>query len=370
MKLFLLFLFTFNLSLVLCNIIKKEANNIEICKDFVSFLNKNDYYIKENCCNEPGIKCDPQYGITEIKLKFNPGKIDFTTFPSLKYTDYLKSLTIEGDVFQGILPSVFFDMNLRVLKIMNSNIHVIPENININNQLYEIDLNQNKISKFPYQFNNFKSLEILVISNNYITDFPYHFEKFEKLSYLDLSNNKILKFPYKLGSLKNLSYLNLNNNEISGSLTDEINDFEKLSNLSVNNNKMAGELYIPQNISNMEVNDNHFDSVKLKSNDNKLFSFYANNNNFNNEALNQLKKCPNLHRISLVNNSGVSHNEYIERSEGWNFKDGITFVAIAATYISAFICIKRFQEGNIVNKKNDNEDDVLPSYEEAIKARI
>jgi len=323
MKLYIKFLFILNLSLVICGILN-EKDNIEICKDLVSFLNKYDYHIKENCCSEPGIKCDPLYGITDIELKFKPGKLDFISFPSLDFANNLKSLTIEGDVFQGKLPSVFFDMNLKVLKIINSNIYEIPENININNQLYEINLKQNKISKFPYQFKDLKSLEIL----------------------------------------------NLNNNEITGSLTEEINNFEKLNNLSINDNNMTGELYVSNNINNMEVNDNKFDLIKLNSNDNKLISFYADNNNFNEKALYQLKKCPNLYRISLVNNNGISYHEYIEESEDLKFKDVIIVIILSAIYIKAFLCIKKFKDGNVTVNKKSNDYDTLPSYEEALKTQL
>eukprot|EP00833_Pecoramyces_ruminatium_P014945 jgi/Orpsp1_1/1188977/evm.model.d7180000068623.2 len=63
------------------------------------------------------------------------GSANFDNFPLF---GELNTLTIEGDIYGGVLPSSFFNLpKLERMWITNSNIQNIPENINPNSPLTE-----------------------------------------------------------------------------------------------------------------------------------------------------------------------------------------------------------------------------------------
>eukprot|EP00833_Pecoramyces_ruminatium_P000174 jgi/Orpsp1_1/1174206/evm.model.c7180000049269.1 len=242
---------------IIVNIVENDCTKLQ------NFLNSYGYgnSFLNNCCDEPGIKCNEFGDITYINISFGgQASMDFSTFPLFQS---LKELTLKGDIFNNyLLPSEIFNLpSLEILDFSNSLIRAVTNIINSNSPITEIYLNNNDIQDFPYQFQN----------------------------------------------LKNLKILNLNNNYISGSLTNAITNFSSLTKLYLQNNNMAGDIEIPNSLIVFQGLNNGFNSIKtIFMEKYMLEEFHVYNNAFTNDVFDRLSCFSELKKLILGKNEQIT----------------------------------------------------------------
>jgi len=121
-------------------------------------------------------------------------------------------------------------------------------------------------------------------SNKFNEDIVDQLINLTKLKILKLSNNEFTKFPYELKELKRLEKLYLSDNKLTGTLSNDILNLEKLSTLALWNNELEGELKIPNNLIELDIDNNYFTSYSLYNNT-KLIYLSASNNQFDDDLL-------------------------------------------------------------------------------------
>jgi Leucine-rich repeat (LRR) protein len=82
--------------------------------------------------------------------------------------------------------------NMYVLRLDNSNITYLPNDIGSLSKLKRIDLRDNNITKLPDEICNLENLEILNISDNNLLELPANIVNLKKLRMFMFSGNKNL----------------------------------------------------------------------------------------------------------------------------------------------------------------------------------
>jgi len=240
--------------------------SIEDCINFNKFFkqfnsfNANSSFI---CCDGNTSSCKEDK-IVSLNIDFSSYDIpkpDFSEFPILSM---LKTLEFKNlyKIYDSSnnLPEIFFQQpSLETLNIINSNVELLPTNLNDKSPLKNINL-----------------------SGNFITSFPYQFK-----------------------TLQNLKKLDLNKNKISDSITEKIKDFPVLQDLNVSYNIMSGELYIPKNLISMRAVGNNFNKLTLETTSSNLSDLYLGANNFNDEAFNKIVSLEKLKNLFLNSNKQI-----------------------------------------------------------------
>ncbi|ORX46243.1 L domain-like protein [Piromyces finnis] len=133
----------------------------------------------------------------------------------------ITSITLKGDIYyNNELPKRFFDIpNLQTLDVSYSVIRSIPKTVNSNSPIMKLYLNNNEIATI---------------------------------------------FPYQFCSLKNLKVLNLNYNFIRGDLLFH-NPCSTIEELYLRENNMSGTFSIPETLNSINILNNRFDTLYIKS---------------------------------------------------------------------------------------------------------
>ncbi|ORX80738.1 L domain-like protein [Anaeromyces robustus] len=231
------------------------------CEHLSSFFKGYGHEIKTDCCNEPGIECEDAY-IKSIDLTLQPGKIDFSNFPTF---EKLEKLSIKGDVFGGIL------------------------------QLDELCF---------AKFLDFSHSSIKEVRDN-------GFLHFSEIEELNLSDNLLETFPYAVNPYLPKSLI-LDNNKISGTLySDEYPfSFESPKKLSLNNNNFTGDFIVPSVVQYLNIENNLISRIKTENygiDYSELRELNATNNKFDDDVFKQLKKFKNLEKLTLRENGNISN---------------------------------------------------------------
>ena len=112
--------------------------------------------------------------------------------------------------------SIFINFeNLYVLDLRENKLSKLSKSISSLKQLKVLRLDFNQITFLPNSIGLIENLEILTISNNELRGLPISIQNLLKLKTLKLSNNKISKIPIEIGHLKYLECLHLDSNYFS-----------------------------------------------------------------------------------------------------------------------------------------------------------
>lgn len=108
---------------------------------------------------------------------------------------------------------------------------------NLDNDVYELIINNNKMDVLPSEIYKFVFLEKLVINNNYLLfiEFP---KKLSFLRVLDLSYNSISQLSFHIGTISSLRELNLSFNKIE-TFPEEISDLKNLIIFDASHNRIS-----------------------------------------------------------------------------------------------------------------------------------
>ncbi len=93
---------------------------------------------------------------------------------------------------------------LKVLKLSNQKIAMIPATIVNLRSLQWLDLERNSIQLFPKELTKIKSLHILKLSHNRIEQLPDSFYNLQKVHTFDLSHNRLSALPPTLSLMTNI----------------------------------------------------------------------------------------------------------------------------------------------------------------------
>jgi len=159
--------------------------------------------------------------------------------------------------------------SLTVLDLSNNNMegkiyipNILKTLIISNNKFNSVELvdneNESYLENFEADHNNFNENEV----NGFL--------QLQQLRIMRLSYNKFTKFPHELKQLKQLTTLYLNDNKMTGYLTSDMLKFENLNSLALWNNELEGDLIIPPNLIELDIDNNYFSSYSSHNNNKKL----------------------------------------------------------------------------------------------------
>ncbi len=145
---------------------------------------------------------------------------------------------LEDDRF----PEVMEDMtSLRWLKLTNTHLKVIPEEISSLQKLEHLTLKKNNVASIEKeQFKGLKCLRTLNLSRNALTAHNISPDTFdsEELNTLDLSHNELSEVPEGVGKARCLLVLNLSHNKLEQIPSQLLMNVTDLLNLDVSHNNL------------------------------------------------------------------------------------------------------------------------------------
>jgi len=180
------------------------------------------------------------------------------TFSSLKHLKNLTSLTIYcvGNSLKSFSSGLFYLTKLKKLSLANlgdvayfsssSSPNKFLNWSNLRNLEYLLLYNIGSSFKTEY-LGDIRNLKEAHLSKNYFTSLSNNIGNLKKLEILDLSNNNLTELPQGIGKLRNLKNLILNRNNLV-SLPDEFGNLKNLEQLTLNNNKLTS---LPETLGNL-----------------------------------------------------------------------------------------------------------------------
>jgi Leucine-rich repeat (LRR) protein len=137
---------------------------------------------------------------------------EITAFPAeFAEVDYVEVIDISYNKFTALGSETMNKWQLRSLNASHNDISRIATEMNCVN-LEFLDLSFNQLDKLPAALGRLRRLKILRISDNQISVIPDKFTGMRSLEELDASNNKLTALPLAIGKLRKLKVLNLSGN--------------------------------------------------------------------------------------------------------------------------------------------------------------
>lgn len=161
-----------------------------------------------------------------------------------------------------------------VLQISNHKLKEIPEEVfTLAENLRNLDLSKNKITRVPEDLSMFKFLKQLNLSTNMIQVLPESLANLKKLELLNVSFNSLASLPKSITTLSNLKQVYLNDNKFKV-FPKELIGLNNIEVVDLSNNKIteipkgmskfyAMELNVSQNEISMLSDDLH-EAPRLK----------------------------------------------------------------------------------------------------------
>ena len=97
----------------------------------------------------------------------------------------------------------------------NNQLVSLPTSIQKLNQLWKLDLYDNRLTELPSEIVGLKELRWLSVSGNQLVSVPTNIQKLNQLQGLHLNGNKLTKLPSEIGDLKELRRLDVSGNPLS-----------------------------------------------------------------------------------------------------------------------------------------------------------
>jgi len=205
----------------------------------------------------------------------------------------LRILSLKSNLLTGEIPITIGNLTkLETLNFQNNQLTgPIPVEIGGLTKLTTLWLHVNKLSgEIPVSVGNLTNLTSLYLDTNLLTgSIPKEIGDLTKLTLLYLHANQLNGvIPPNLGQLTALRILSLSNNKLTGNIPESFKNLIKLESLSVHTNLLSGELPsglfdLLTSLSSINIQSNKFSgSFPSLSNQTKLTSITANNNEFTN----------------------------------------------------------------------------------------
>lgn len=164
---------------------------------------------------------------------------------------YLRHLNFSSsDVpFDDIICELY---NLRILRMDNNNITIIPPNIKNLKYLEKLELSRNQIKIIPEEICQLFNLQSIILYDNQIESIPNKIGNLVNLQFLGLGNNYIKYIPKQIGNLLNLETIYIYGNDIE-ELPVELSSLTKLIVLNCPGNKIKVLPAEFKNIQNIKI---------------------------------------------------------------------------------------------------------------------
>jgi len=227
------------------------ANDGEDCKKFNTFLGRDS---NASCCGNH-IECDSEgYFLSLTMSKSDVTKsTDFSTFPI--FSKLTKLAVGIPNINNNVLPSRFFEQpSLSVLEAYESSISSIPETINTNSPVIEINLEHNAITEFPYHFAKLPNLQHLYLMDNKIPG-VIDLKDFKTLDQIDVGKNQVVDM---INIPSDLTVLYLFENPIT-EIPKDVPALQDLSEFDVHSTKISElppDLFKLNNLKKFHIYDN------------------------------------------------------------------------------------------------------------------
>jgi len=249
------------------------------------------------------------------------------------------------------------------------------------------------------------SLTFLDVSNSNIHLFPNITKSSESINELNISNNKIVNYPTDL-NLKKLDTFNGSHNELDDSIFKDLSNANNIKTMILNNNNIAK---VPESIENFnalefldlssnkltEINNNFYyltkiENLNISQNPNlyiKIIQFYTSPIECNLEKVNvlcyeigactsdytQFKICTKDEIAKLSKHISIGSDEEFSLYTKVFFGMCIVLIIIYGMMI-VYVYKMNLNQRRIMNQGSNtystvnNNDDILPSYQDALKA--
>ncbi|KAF2076004.1 hypothetical protein CYY_002711 [Polysphondylium violaceum] len=179
---------------------------------------------------------------TKIKQSNGPG-----LFKSLKESGGLEKLTIKSCRLKVLPNEISQLINLKKLYIEDNKIQEVPNLESLEN-LEELVLTNNEISRFQVSISKLLSLRVLDLSSNILGTIPVRLFGMNSLRELYLDDNQFSHFPTHLCELQSLLTLSFSDNQLKA-IPDQIGQMKSLTKLIFSGNQLES---IPIGIANIK----------------------------------------------------------------------------------------------------------------------
>lgn len=178
--------------------------------------------------------------IDNLKINLTDNKI--TTFPGILISmKNIQRINLDGNFIKE-LPKDKIDKTkcekLETISLDNNNISEIPEQFLQLDQIKDLSIANNRLSKIPSFIDKLSKLETLRISHNDIQELPEDITKIKTLKSLSAYECKLENLPKDINKLTNLESLGLEHNKLKE--IPDISTLVNLENLDLANNDLTG----------------------------------------------------------------------------------------------------------------------------------
>ncbi|XP_077330913.1 leucine-rich repeat-containing protein 2 [Lithobates pipiens] len=167
---------------------------------------------------------------------------------SLREQTHLKEWHINKTWIKVIPEYVQIFQDLKVLDMSHNKLECLPPEIGCLRHLRELNVAFNYLKEVPPELGDCENLERLDVSGNlHITELPFELSNLKKVTYVDVSANKFSSVPICVLRMSSLQWLDISSN-ILKDLPQDIDRLEELETLLLQKNNIT---YLPLELNNM-----------------------------------------------------------------------------------------------------------------------
>ncbi|GIV44452.1 MAG: hypothetical protein KatS3mg035_1575 [Bacteroidia bacterium] len=118
-------------------------------------------------------------------------------------------------VFTSLEKAVANKNQVYKLNLSNQKLKEFPKEVLLFENLQELNLSKNQIKEIPKEINRLKNLQVLNLSQNKIKKIPETFGDLKELHTLYMSKNRLIYFPNEMRGLDNLKLIDVSKNHLT-----------------------------------------------------------------------------------------------------------------------------------------------------------
>ena len=150
-----------------------------------------------------------------------------------------KSITLANRALGRVPEATFWIQQLEDLRLGLNRLTKISEDIQLLKNLKKLDLSHNPLMSIPQGLTALSQLDMLSLEATKTSSLPDFFQELKQITRLNLSQNKFKAIPEWIVELKNLEVLDLSRNQLEGNTLKYLLELPKLQFLSISNNNFS-----------------------------------------------------------------------------------------------------------------------------------
>lgn len=150
----------------------------------------------------------------------------------------------------------------------------MPEGSENMENLFKLNLFNNRFSHVSSTFSKFPALLVLDLSSNRVQSIDPSLGKLQNLTELNLSKNQLSSLPDEIGELKKIKHLNLHGNQLVD-LPATLSKCKELEHLDLSNNKLSAipeEILLLKKLKTLKLSGNTLDKKTQKTISESLYN--------------------------------------------------------------------------------------------------